>query len=153
MAIARHIASNFKGRNGEHLYDMRDHETCYQVDLIINEIGELYKHWVKFTIPFFPTYKDKDDHFVTFVCKTFPAHLAKLETRLTAHKGKFIAGKSLTLGDFVAAIPFLLLSHNDGYENSHIVNAVVANYPRTKAWIDNFFAMNKESLAKNIRPF
>ena len=125
MAIARHIAENNRGRNGERLYDKRDHETCYQIDLIFKDIADLAPNWINFTIPIVPAYKDKDDHFVSFICKTFPAHLAKLEARFSQHSGKYILGKELTLGDFVAAIPFFLLSHNEGYENSHIVSAVV----------------------------
>ena len=109
--------------------------------------------WINFTIPFVPGYKDKDEHFINFICKDFPAHLAKIEARLAAQKGKFMLGNDLTLADFVVAIPFFLLSHNDGFEFSHIVASVVSKYPKTNAWIENFHSLNKDSLNKNVRPF
>ena len=108
---------------------------------------------MNFTIPFFPAYKNKDDHFIEFICKSFPAHLAFIEARLAAHKGKFMLGNQLTLGDFVMAVPFFLLSHNDSFEHSHIVASVVSKYPKVKAWIENIHSINKESLNKNVRPF
>ena len=95
-------------------------------------VGDEY---LKFTLPVHPDYKDKDTHFSAFLIKTWPKWLAKLEAKLSESKGPFLLGKSLTLIDLVLSADFFKLSHDDAYENCHILEAVIEQYPKVKAWI------------------
>ena len=151
-AIARYISRNYKGTNGEDLYPTRDADTCYEIDLILKDVAVINYKLSNFIIPFYPGYKNKDQLFIEFICKLLPDYLEKIEARLAAHKDKFILGKDITLADFSMATPFFKLSHNDGFEYSHIVDSVISKYPKSRAWIQNFYSINKESLTKFVRP-
>mgnify|MGYP002634836035 CR=1 FL=1 len=93
MAIARYIAATFKGPNGENLYPIHeDPMLAYKIDMVISNLEPLQKEWVNFTIPFVPGYKDKDEHFIKFICKTYPEYLSKMEERFSTNGGKYILG-------------------------------------------------------------
>jgi (4S)-4-hydroxy-5-phosphonooxypentane-2,3-dione isomerase len=88
-------------------------------------------------VPVHPDYKDRDVHFAAFLVKAWPQWLAKLEAKITEHGGSFLLGKKLTLADLVLGSDFFATSHSESFENSHILESVLDQYPKVKSWIND----------------
>ena len=82
---------------------------------------DLFKEYVKFTLPFIDAYKKKDEHFLEFITKYFPKFLDTLNTHLIQKKTKWLCADHETLADFALGSHIVRLCYNDKYENLHIM--------------------------------
>ena len=112
----------------------------YEIDLLLDDEVSLYDELSKFISPVNPGFKEKDKHFAAFLIKVWPEWLAKLETKISQSEGPYLLGKSVTLADLVISANFFKLSHDDTYENCHILESVIDQYPKVKAWIGKLHA-------------
>ncbi len=53
-------------------------------------------------------------------------------------------GDSITLADIVIGSMFFKLAYNEGYENQHIMQAVMAKYKRLSEWAERIYAEFKD---------
>ena len=82
----------------------------------------------------FDEYKNKDVHFTTWITKIMPEWLEDLESAMVEHKGKYICGKTMSIADFnTYSITFKIVT-NDKFEHNLICQAILAKYPKVKAW-------------------
>lgn len=134
-SIARYICAAYKGRNGEVLYPGNtDPMLSYKIDDFVEDAEELtYKCAKWHIVPILPQYKEKDDHFVTFITTKFPTFLQKIEDRLTKSQTKYMFTNTMTLADICFAAFLIQFPYNDAYDYQHIVQAVFLDYPKTKA--------------------
>jgi len=93
---------------------------------------------VSFIVPFDARYKNKDEHFTNFICEWLPNFLSNMEKHLASRKVKWLAGNNITLADFNVGAHVMRLAYNPRYENKHIVQTVIAKYPLSKAWAEQF---------------
>jgi len=108
-----------------------------------------------FLVPFAPEYKNRAEHFTTFICEVYPKFLQKLEDTLQKSSGKYLFGKSMTIADIhFAGNNFFRMSHNDQYEHSIILQVMVNQHPKLTLWIAAMKEEFKEFLERpeNIRP-
>ena len=76
--------------------------------------------------------------------------MAFLEARLDKFGGPFLLGEELTLADiFVASHIFFRGIYNDMYENCHILQAVVNQNPKVKAWNEKMLDIFGDYMKKN----
>ena len=81
-SICRYLAKIYKGREGETLYPAHeDAMLSYEIDSVMDEIDDLGPKYSPFMSPMSPEYKNKDEHFVTWIVQILPEYLAKLEAR------------------------------------------------------------------------
>jgi len=110
-------------------------DLAFEIDAIISDAAAFAEPAAKFLVPVHPDYKDRDVHFAAFLVKTWPEWLAKLEAKITENGGSFLLGKKLTLADLVLGSDFFATSHSESFENSHILESVLDQYPKVKSWI------------------
>ena len=122
-AIARYVGASYKGRNGEVLYPGNaDPMLSFKIDDFMEDTEELIYKCAKWHIvPFLPQYKEKDDHFVTFITTKFPNYLQKIEERLTKSQTKYMFASHITLADICFASFLIQFPYNDAYDYQHIV--------------------------------
>ena len=96
-----------------------------------------------FVLPVHPEYKNKDEHFLQFLVKTWPEYLSMIENTLNEKGGKYLLGSQITIADLTISAPFFRLSHNDKFDNSHILEVVIDKHLKTKAWITNLKSIFK----------
>ena len=54
----------------------------------------------------------------------------------------------MTLADIVIGSTFFKLAYNEGYDNQHIMQAVMAKYKRLSAWAERMYDDFKEFFNK-----
>jgi len=101
---------------------------------------ELIPKTLGFLVPFLPQYKEKDEHFTQFIIKHFPEFLEKMENKMNKNGTKYLCANNITLADIILGAFFLKLPYNDSYPNQHILQAIMENYPKTKALAENLRA-------------
>ena len=107
-----------------------------------------------FLVPLVPEYQNKDEHFMKWVLEFFPKFLQMVENSIEKHGGPYLVGKKMTIADFSLMMPFMRTSHNDMYENSDILAAVVAKYPKAQKWVGMMCSEHfKEFIENNKYPF
>lgn len=145
-AICRFLAKKYKGKDGSVYYPgSADPKTTYWIDQFIDQQDSWFMEIAKFTVQFLSAYKTaKDENFVNYITKLFPARLEKIEYHLGKHKHKWLCADHPTLADFAMGVHIIRIAYNDKYEYEHIIRAVMENYPLTKAWAENFRDYTKE---------
>ena len=64
VAILRYVGAAHKGRNGERLYPGNENpEITYEIDCILDTLGEQTQYFTAFLFEMHPGYKNKDEHF------------------------------------------------------------------------------------------
>ena len=138
-AIIRYIARVW---GDENMYPTHSAELTYKIDKCMDECGDLGKEIAKFNYPYHPEIKNKDDHFLTFITKTFPAYLKELDGKFGDNK--YLLGNEMTLADIVVASTFIKVVYNDEYENCDILQCVVNKSPKTLQWITMMLSIFKD---------
>jgi len=64
--------------------------------------------------------------------------LSTIESTLEKNDSKWLVGNEITLADFAIGCHMVRLAYNHKYENQHIIRAVLAKHPKTKAWAEAF---------------
>lgn len=89
----------------------------FKIDDLIEDCEEITYKCAKYHIvPILPQYKDKDDHFVTFITTKFPAFLHKIEERLTNSGTKYMFTNHITAADIVFGAFLIQFPYNDSYD-------------------------------------
>ena len=140
-AIYRYVAAQFKGKNGENLYPkLEDPVVCQKIDAVIDFTSDLFTETLNFTVPMIDAYKQKDEHFTTFITTSFPKYLKRLDDILTENGTKYLFTKQMTAGDLFAASIIMRVAHNDEYEYCHILQAVISKQPKVQSWLSAVMA-------------
>lgn len=110
---------------------------AFEIDALLDDAAAFSGPMARFLLPVHPDYKDRDVHFASFLVTAWPQWLAKLEAKIAEHGGSFLVGKKLTLADLVLGSAFFATSHSESFENSHILESVLDQYPKVKSWIND----------------
>ena len=113
---------------------------------------EFISKYIGFLVPFLPMYKDRDEIFTQFIIKHFPEFLEKMEAKLTKTGKKYFVTDHMTLADIIVFSNLMKLCYNDNYANCHILQAIVENYPKVKAWAE-VMKSDMADFIKNSPPF
>ena len=121
-AILRYLGSVHKGRNGEDLYPgLRNPDLSYEIDEMMDKNGDRFLKWMNFFLPLMPEYKNKDEHFLTWITKTMPQWMEELEAGIVKNKGKYLLGSKITIADIQTYSVFFKLATNEKFEHNLII--------------------------------
>ena len=120
-----------------------DPELSYEIDSLMDASCNVSDKIAPFGLHVHPEYKNKDEHFLKFLVKTWPEYLTMIENTLNDKGGKYLLGSQMTIADLEISAPFFRLSHNDKFENSHILETVIDKHPKVKSWIGNMKSIFK----------
>ena len=153
-AILRYVGRKYPGKNGENLYPCHsDPELTWAIDNILDSNEDYVMPLANFTVPLVPAYQNKDEHFTKWILELFPKFLQNIEDHLEKNGGPYLLGSKITIADFSTMSPFVRTSHNDVYENSDILQAVIAKYPKAQSWINHMVELCKDYIDNNKYPF
>jgi len=118
MAILRYIGKKYRGRNGETLYPgAADPDQSMKIDQILELGGPFLETYIHFMLPFLPTYKQKDNYFIQFITKHFPALLEKLDSRLSKYGHKYLVSPQMSIADVFIAGELFKMAYNEEFEH------------------------------------
>ena len=139
-AICRYLAKKYKAKDGSSFYPGNsDPMLTYWIDQFVDQQDSWFLEIAYITVPLLDQYKyHKDEHFVNYITNLLPKRLQNIENHLAKNQTLFLCADKPTLADFAFGDKMLRLGYNHKYENEHIILAVYANYPLTKAWIERF---------------
>ena len=144
----RYIGKTFRGKSGEFLYPA-DADLMYKIDQILERNNEFAGAYSNFSNPVWPAYKNKDVHFVSYISKSYPEYLQKLEDRLSKSEGPYLLGKHMTIADCSTGAIFFKTSHNDNYEHNLILKVMINKYPKVTVYLNKLSEDFKDLVASN----
>ena len=137
-AILRYICTTNKGRNGETLYPGHaDPMLSWQNDNVIDFISD----FTNANLFFYRTKFMSDEYnakFTEYVTEKLPKWMSTLESMMGKHK--FIVSDEISMADIALTALSLIHIYNPEFAHCHILQAVVDQFPKCKAYFEKLLA-------------
>lgn len=108
----------------------------YQIDETVEFLEEFIGPWFRAIQSKKIGTDDFDESFKTFILKTYPEWLQKVEDRLTANGKKYFVSDQMTMADIAFLGKMYLSTLDDGFDYCHILQSVVQKFPKTWALVE-----------------